>query len=115
MLLPSLKFTARNKQSKQELKQMAIDELAAAMQVKADLLNLIKKAREQDKWIWFTYQDLWFTPFELEEQINKGKFLWCLINWKLRDHAELLKELNSQVDNLQDRIRSVISRNGEGR
>ena len=49
-------------------------------QIKADLERLIAKARKENKWLFCGYQQLWFTPDELEKENQKGNFLWGTAN-----------------------------------
>ncbi len=51
------------------------------------LKPLIQQARNEGSWLHCTYQDLWFTPDELERNNQVGKFLWGPVNWTLRDPA----------------------------
>lgn len=66
---------------------------------KSHLSELIESARQQDLWLHCNYQDLWFSPDELEEQNIKGKFLWSVENWTLQDPHVKLERL---MENIQD-------------
>lgn len=69
------------------------------------LAAMIKTARDTGKWLWCYYQDLWFSPDQLEKEHSKGRFLWGVVNWKLRDPHERIEEAQKQVrmavDNLE--------------
>lgn len=79
----------------------------------ADMLKpLISEAREKGLWLWCHYQDIWFSPSELEQQNANGKFLWGPVNWKLRDPTERLREAERRLSEAQrevDAIRQKIN------
>jgi hypothetical protein len=56
--------------------------------IREDLKNLIAQARAEDKLIYSQYQQLWFTPGELEKANAENRFLWGLVNWELRSRDE---------------------------
>lgn len=62
------------------------------------LHDLIEQARAERKWLWCRYQDLWFSPDQLQEQNRNGKFLWGPVNWQLRDPAERIAEAKRRAD-----------------
>lgn len=59
---------------------------------------MIEKARRNGMWLWSRYQDLWFSPDELESKQAAGRFCWGPANWSLRHPSERLKELESRCD-----------------
>lgn len=61
------------------------------------LQNLIDEARGNGKWLWCSYQDLWFSPDQLEAENANGKFRWGPVNWKLRDPGERLSEAKERT------------------
>jgi hypothetical protein len=65
--------------------------------VRAMLQPLIQQARAEGKWLWTSYQDIWFSPDELDAQNANGKFLWGPVNWKLRDPGERLAEAEKRL------------------
>lgn len=78
------------------------------------LKPLIAEARAKRLWLWCHYQDLWFSPAELEAQNNNGKFLWSAENWRLRDPNECLQAAlqrlaaaEADVRRIRDRINGV--------
>lgn len=78
-----------------------------------ELRELIGRARHEGKWLWCHYQDLWFSPDQLETQNKQGKFVWGAVNWKLRDPQERLDEANARYVQAQaerDRIADEIRR-----
>lgn len=48
-----------------------------------DLIPLFNQARREGLWFHCAYQDLWFTPDDLEAAQANGRFLWGAVNWKL--------------------------------
>jgi hypothetical protein len=61
------------------------------------LKELIEQARKEGKWLWCHYQDLWFSPDQLEAENAAGKFRWGPVNWKLRDPQERLSEAERRL------------------
>lgn len=68
------------------------------------LHSLIQNARSQRLWLWCSYQNLWFSPDELEAKNNEGKFLWGPVNWKLRDPKEHIQQLEQDVECAEDAL-----------
>ena len=66
------------------------------------LQDLIDQARREGKWLWCHYQDLWFSPAQLEAENAKGNFRWGPVNWKLRDPIERLGEAERRVSKAID-------------
>ena len=62
-----------------------------------NLSSLIEKARREGLWLWCIYQDLWFSPDELEAENRQGRFRWGETNWKLRDPQENIVALKQRV------------------
>lgn len=62
------------------------------------LTALILQARAEGKWLWVSYQDLWFTPDELARDNARGAFRWAPENFRLRDPSELLDQANWRVE-----------------
>jgi len=62
-----------------------------------ELQNLIDEARKNGKWLWSSYQDLWFSPDDLEAENRAGRFRWGVVNWKLRDPQERLTEAQERT------------------
>lgn len=68
------------------------------MDIAAELRKLTAQARAEGKWLWCNYQDIWFSPDQLDEQNRNGKFLWGPVNWQLRDPAERVAEAKRRAD-----------------
>lgn len=63
-----------------------------------ELKALTEKARSEKKWLWCSYQDIWFSPDQLDAENAAGRYRWGAINWKLRDPAERVAEAKRRVD-----------------
>ncbi len=61
-------------------------------EIMGPLNELIAQARREGKWLWTSYQDIWFSPDKLEAENKRGSFRWGVVNWKLRDPQERLNE-----------------------
>jgi len=61
------------------------------------LQDLIDQARREGKWLWCHYQNLWFSPSQLEAENAKGNFRWGPVNWKLRSPIERLAEAEQKA------------------
>jgi hypothetical protein len=73
----------------------AADNLKIIME---QLNKLIAQARVEKKWLWCHYQDLWFSPDELEAKNKAGQFQWGAVNWELRDPQEKLNEAKRRTE-----------------
>ena len=71
-------------------------------EIKRELEPLFKKARESGYlWFYTSYQDLWFSPDELEQAQAEGRFLWGASNWQLRNPYEKLNDYDKQIRDIQ--------------
>ena len=75
------------------------------MSVQEMLRSLIQEARDRRMWLWCNYQDIWFSPDELEAMNKKGKCLWGPVNWKLRDGQENTIKLENLVKQAEDNLK----------
>ncbi len=73
--------------------------------VRAMLKPLIQQAKDEGKWLWCSYQDLWFSPNDLECRNILGNFLWGPVNWQLRDPTEHVMELEEAVKLAEVRLK----------
>lgn len=64
--------------------------------------ELIQKARAENKWIHCSYQDLWWTPSELENALAYGRFQWGVQNFQLKSANERLEYLGRKVQDAQE-------------
>lgn len=76
--------------------------------ISIEMRPLFKQARDEGKWFWCHYQDLWFSPDQLESEQTNGKFRWGAVNWKLRDPAERIEEAKARRDAAQAEVDRVI-------
>lgn len=83
-------------------------------QVDRDTLDdMFSEARRTGKWFWCGYQDLWFSPDDLEAEQKASKFIWSAVNWKLRAPQERLAEAQRRTERAkaaEDRIAAKIAR-----
>jgi len=68
------------------------------MVVTASMQPLFDQARREGKWFFTSYQQIWFSPDELEAQQRSGKFRWGPENWELRHPSEYLAESMRMLD-----------------
>ena len=74
------------------------------------LVPLIDEARRQKKWLWCSYQDMWFTPDELEDHNRQGRFRWDPGNFRLRDPMEKLAALDREIASLSAERNKMLLR-----
>jgi len=72
--------------------------------------ELIQKARKEKLWLHYSYQDLWFTPNELEKLQAEGRFRWGSINFSLRNPQEEVEWLKSKVAEAEKNLENFIER-----
>ena len=73
---------------------MNMDEKNAVL---AGLVPMFAKARAEGLWFHCGYQDLWFSPDELDAANKEGRFIWGAVNWTLRDPRERLEQLKNAI------------------
>lgn len=77
-----------------------------------ELDTLFDNATEQG--LWFFHQSLagvfWFSPEELNDQQQRGNFIWGAPNWKLRDPREYLDQVLTEVQTAQANYLKVRDR-----
>lgn len=74
--------------------------------------QLIAEARRQGLWLHCAYQNLWFSPDQLEAENKNGKFRWGAVNWRLRDpmeHIEQAERRALEARQEADRIRALAA------
>lgn len=65
------------------------------------LQDLIDEAKDKKLWLYCSYQELWFSPAELEKANTLGKFLWGAENFSLRNPFHHLEDLNKKIKDAQ--------------
>jgi hypothetical protein len=66
--------------------------------VVTDSLRLMfEEARQKGLWFFSPYQQLWFSPDELQENQKNGRFCWGAVNWELRDPKERVEQLRLEA------------------
>jgi hypothetical protein len=86
------------------------------MAAKDALIALFEQARAENKWFYHGGMTgpLWFSPAELEAELAAGHFLWGALNWRLRDPAEHLHEIDMKRKALTDEWHDVNTRIRKG-
>jgi hypothetical protein len=74
------------------------------------LKSLFEKARREKLLFHSNYQDLLFTPDELEKAQAEGRFLWGPRNWKLIDPEEIKEAFEYAIDNAKQEYQSFLDR-----
>lgn len=72
---------------------------------------LFDQARREGKWFYTSYQQIWFSPDQLEAAQRDGRFRWGPCNWELRDPMERVKAAKQAFDSAQaeyDRIKAEV-------
>lgn len=47
------------------------------------LQKLLEEALKEKKWFYLEYQDLYFSPREISDEWDHGRFIWGPANWEL--------------------------------
>ena len=58
---------------------------------------LFERAYKEHLWFYSFYQSMWFSPNELKEMHDAGRFVWGSVNWELRPPQEKLKSLEVDI------------------
>lgn len=74
--------------------------------------ELIEEARANGKWLHCAYQDLWFSPDELDAANRNGKFRWGPANWSLRDPQEMVAAADRRATNAKEEAGRLRARLG---
>jgi len=76
-------------------------------QITQGLAPLFSEARQKGLWFFSPYQQLWFSPQQLQNQQAKGKFLWGAVNWQLRNPMEMVQQAENDVAKATKHLREV--------
>ena len=74
------------------------------------LRPLIQEAKDRKMWLHTYYQDIWFSPDELEAMNKEGRFLWGPVNWELRNPKERVEILKRGIHNAKKELDSFEKR-----
>lgn len=66
--------------------------------IQTGLAPLFEQARRDGLWFHSSYQDLWFSPDELERAQSNGFFIWGAVNWTLRAPSVRRRQLTEAVE-----------------
>lgn len=86
--------------------------MSAREQIKAMMAEKILEARGQGLWLRCFYQDMWFSPDELEAAHAKDQFLWGPDNWELRDPLDRLESMRKSATNSLSAYREFAEKLG---
>lgn len=82
-----------------------------------DLNAMMERAINQNLWFHCCYQDLWFSPSELQAAWTEGRFRWGAVNWTLRNPSERRAELaaereakDRELEDFESRVRREDAR-----
>lgn len=67
------------------------------MEPRDEVQEMIDLARLRKHWLFVSYQQMWFSPTEMEKARANGQFRWRACNFKIRDPQELLADLIEAV------------------
>ena len=76
------------------------------------MIAMFKEARALGKWFHCYYQDLWFSPDELEAENRAGRFRWGHHNWTLEDPKDLLVQAEEDLKAAQERLAELRQKIG---
>ena len=62
-----------------------------------EMKKMFDKARAEGLWFFTSYQQLWFSPDDLEKEQKNGHFRWGPTNWQLRSPDERIAQLEQNV------------------
>ncbi len=72
--------------------------------------EMFTRARREGLWFHCGYQDLWFSPDELEKAQASGRFRWGAVNWELRDPKEQVEYLKRKAQSAADEAASFVAK-----
>lgn len=84
--------------------------MTTSFNLEEDMRPLFEQAEREHKWLYCSYQSVWFSPRELREEQSKGHFRWAAVNWEVRDPKEHIRELDLRVLNTQLERQSFLER-----
>lgn len=70
----------------------------------AEMKDLLNQARQKKLWLRGRYNNLWFTPDELEREQAMGSFRWGAVNWELCNPVDRLFQLKQIVERAQSEL-----------
>lgn len=74
------------------------------------LVPMMEQAKRDGLWFRSPYQDLWFSPVELEREWTDGKFRWGVASWQLCDPQDRLHILNLVIQHASDEYNAFSKR-----
>lgn len=71
------------------------------------LMEIIKKAKAEKKYLYLSPCDRWFSPDELENGILEGYYIYTPDLWTLRNPLERIQELEREIEKKKVMLRSL--------
>jgi hypothetical protein len=68
------------------------------------------RARQFKLWFHSGYQDLWFSPDEMQAEWDAGRFIWGPQNWTLEFPEERLARLSRAAEGAQQAVEDFKER-----
>lgn len=96
-------FYKKNGYFKHKRKVQPVEKKEAAQNtIEFNLMELIRKAREQKKVIVVEYQNLRYFPNEFENVVFKEhRYLWGIENFRLESPIQFINECDNEITRLQ--------------
>jgi len=69
--------------------------------VREQMKPMLERARAEGLWFHCFYQDMWFSPDQLEAEQENGNYLWGSLNWTLKDPKARLSQMDLEIKNMQ--------------
>jgi hypothetical protein len=76
--------------------------------VSISMKPLFDQARREGKWLYTSYQQLWFSPDQLEAEQRAGRFRWGACNWELRDPMDQVVAAKRTLDAAQAAYNRIL-------
>ena len=73
-------------------------------QIKDGLAPMFERARKEKLWFRSFYQNMWFSPDELQAKHDEGELLWGAVNWELVDPNKKIKYLENEIEEKKKEI-----------
>jgi len=70
--------------------------------------RMIQEAKERGLWLVSNYQQIWFSPRQLQVARAKGKFLWGPENWTLKPASDKIAQLKREQACLESEIADIM-------
>jgi hypothetical protein len=72
--------------------------------LRAEFIDMIDRAKKENLFIYCSYQQIWFSPWELEEHHANRKFLWNTRMFQCIDPLVRIQQLKGDIEIAQIRL-----------